>query len=55
LNMLIFERNEEAVPYQGPSRLGFSFTYIRPLHAYALFGGAKADNDLYLFSICTFS
>jgi hypothetical protein len=53
--MLVFEKNEEVAPYQGAPRAGYSFTYVRPLHAYALFGGANADTDLYLFSISTTS
>ena len=51
--MLVFEKNEEVAPYQGLPRAGFSFTYLPPLHAYALFGGANNDSELYLFSIST--
>jgi hypothetical protein len=42
--MLVFEKNDEVTPYQGVPRAGFSFTYIPPLNAYALFGGANADS-----------
>jgi hypothetical protein len=49
--MLLFERKEEVVPYQGLSRVGFTFTYIPPLGSYALFGGINADSDVHLFSI----
>ncbi len=51
--MLLFERKEEVVPYQGLSRVGFTFTYIPPLASYALFGGTNADSDLHLFTIST--
>jgi hypothetical protein len=51
--MLVFERKEEVVPYQGLSRAGFTFTYIPPLASYALFGGTNGDSDVHLFSIST--
>lgn len=51
--MLVFEKKEEVVPYQGLSRVGFTFTYISPLASYALFGGTNGDSDVHLFSIST--
>lgn len=51
--MLVFEKNEEMAPYKGVSRTGYTFTFIRPLHSYALFGGVHTDNELYLFNIST--
>ena len=49
--MITFEKNEENLQYQGSPRVGYSFTYIKTLHSYILFGGANSDNDIYIFNL----
>lgn len=53
--MITFSKNDESIPYQGPPRVGYSFTYVRPLQSYILFGGANNDNEIYIYntSICS--
>lgn len=49
--MITFEKNEENTHYQGNPRVGYTFTYVKPLHSYILFGGAINDNDIHIFNI----
>jgi hypothetical protein len=53
--MLTFEKCEEAAHYQGCPRAGYTFTYIRPLQSFLLFGGGNNDNETYIYSISTSS